>query len=474
MLSLLLTACLDAVGIRRVFFDGLADSDDVADQLVSDESDATDIAEDRTNDSSSDTVDTASDFASETVDTSDDGTETDAPTDSDQPDTPLEDVWIDPITDIDFADEEFDPEEHDWFMLTSSLGGGRFGSSLAYTPEDTTPPTPATLLVGAPEDRSIGSIAIFEEDLEEWDEVHTASPSLNAGALYGYSVGIFKETVFVGAPGFAWDGTGQGQVYFIDGRGGEWGAGTPLLRAEPSVTEFGHSLSTYRRNLAIGAPPSNEVELWNVEAGGPGSNSLQSFLGPPEEAEFGFSVDCGGDRIAVGSPRFEVEETETGSAVVYLRAAEGDVEPEGGNLIAPVAGRRFGHAVALDVPDIRGEGDNILAVGAPGDGPGDGVVYFYELNVGPDEWLPTHSISAPPGVVAFGRAVAMHDGLVAIGGETHISVYGRVESDDWEDLSPDLPDGVDSAEFGFAVEVSEWQVFVGSPDADRVYVIDLF
>ena len=480
--ALLWVGCLDAVGIRRVLTHGVGDTDVAADQPVSDLSDESDVVEDQATDSvdgtddQGDTADTAGDPPLETSDTTD---QADTPGDipPEEPDSAvdedwLEDPWIDP--DIDFGDD-FDLVDGEWTELTSTLVvASRFGSSLAYSPESVSPPSAAMLIVGAPEDRSIGSIVVFGETRDEWRQVHRDSPSINAGALFGYSVTIFKETAFVGAPGVTWPGTGQGQAYLVDGTRGEWQPASALFEDEPSTVELGHSLSTFRRNLAIGAPPSNEVEVWNVDTGVPPATHIQPLLGPPEGAEFGFAVDCSGDRIAVGSPTFEVEEVETGSVVVYLRTAGETIETDGADIMAPVAGRRFGHDVALDVPDERGPGDHILAVGAPAAGAGTGVVYLYELDIGRSQWEPSHTLAAPPGVEQFGRAVAMRDGLLAIGGENHISVYGRVTADDWENLSPELPDGVDSPEFGFAVEVSEWQVFVGSPNADKVYAFELF
>ncbi len=469
-----LVGCLDSVATGPVSDFGENDpgTGDVAgDQTTRDQT--PDEAQDSVSDRSDDTQDSTD--VDEPDHTSDAATDTqeevgeDVTADGDA-ETTDDDTVADGL-DVDLADGGGDSE---WTIIASPLpDGGEFGASMAFTPADPDEPTtPAYLAISAPNDRSIGAVLVYTADDDGWTVDHTLRPDVGLGPGFGQSVGIFKETLIVGAPEVVWSGSGRGQAYWVDGRGGNWQAPEARPGEEPTSSQYGFAVATHKRNMIIGLPDLSRLEFWNLDQGGLDDDPWNTLISDDHDGQMGFSVACDEELMAVGAPNQKDGEEVTGAAFI-LERTESASPVYRANLTGPVPGRRFGHAVALDVPEFDSAGLMIFVVGAPGAAVGEGAVYIYEWVPGTSSWDPTLTIESPGGVSQFGETVALWDTTLAIGSEDGVFLYTRTSSEVWATRTLHMPSGIDSLEFGTSLVVSDTQLFVGAPGGDRVYVHEL-
>ena len=207
-----------------------------------------------------------------------------------------------------------------------------------------------------------------------------------------------------------------------------------------------------------GSPIADVTELFPVE---PGVN-----------AERGFAVAVAGDWLAMGA-RLDDEAGEDAGAV-YLFQWSGTAWEQRRKLFAdprtdadpPLANTQFGFSVALR--------DNILAVGAPGQG----AVYVFEevFEESGSEWVQRarwpRAGQAP--VAGLGRAVALgddEDGALAVGaGDGHGKAAGAVyvlRGPAWGPEEEVLLQGAQDGErFGSAVSFAGDTLVVGAPGND--------
>lgn len=131
-------------------------------------------------------------------------------------------------------------------------------------------------------------------------------------------------------------------------------------------------------------PPSQETQPYNIR---------QKIIGPQIGAYFGASLCCvdinndGRLDLLIGAPTFVKKDGglnfDQGAVFVYLNHAKNgtfSLEESGSVLGSEHSGSRFGMSIA-SLGDVDGDGYDDIAVGAPWENEGSGVVYIYQGSV---------------------------------------------------------------------------------------------
>jgi uncharacterized repeat protein (TIGR01451 family) len=171
-----------------------------------------------------------------------------------------------------------------------AFGGAKFGASLDLDG--------ATLAVGAPGDRSSGSLYVFSQDQgggNNWGQVRKRKASdASSLAEFGFSVALNGDRVVVGSPK---DGSSHGSAYLFErnqGGANNWGEVKKLLPSNPSAfDEFGSSVAVLGDVICVGSPREDTgasnagaAYFYYVNAGGAG-NWGQSDMAVPFDAQAG-------------------------------------------------------------------------------------------------------------------------------------------------------------------------------------------
>jgi hypothetical protein len=243
----------------------------------------------------------------------------------------------------------------------------------------------------------------------------------------------------------------------------------------------------------VGAPPATETER-SSEATRPRTGALAVFtrdgdswsrqarLTPESDAlggRFGSAVAVDDTTAVVGAPLpGGPHRPPRGTATVFGRS-DGAWRREATLETGESAIDRFGSAVAVD-------GETVL-VGAPSAGgpTGDGRASLFERVDG--AWQQVATLTPPPAVEAFGRAVGLTDDLAVVGGRRTggetcgIALVFERSDGRWRrvaELTAARDDCIDG--FGTTLSVDRWMVLVGAPtetngdgvDAGAAYVFD--
>ncbi len=241
------------------------------------------------------------------------------------------------------------------------------------------------------------------------------------GAVYdgfGQVLALSGQTLVVSSPGWEPSTSFQdvGAAYVFERSSAGWEVRTQL---RPGVAThhagFGLALAVSPGVIAVGSPTgrTSEIEtgLVHVYELGPLGWTESQVLQPAsigQDDRFGSALDFDGTTLIAGAPRAEQFGMRTGAAFLY-RPLLGHWQNIG-TLLPPSgaqAGWRFGEAVAA--------AGGLVAVGSPGALEGRGRVFLYEPV--PGGWLLMECLQAPEPAVgeAFGSALALADGVLAVG-----------------------------------------------------------
>lgn len=139
----------------------------------------------------------------------------------------------------------------------SLVADARFGSSVALSG--------SRLAVGAPRDDAgapvAGAVHVYELEAGVWnaDEV-VSSPSPIFEGLFGESVALTTNSLFVGAPGESGIGQGDGVVYRLDPLGDAWTLRLTMVASQGQpMGSLGASVAADSVYVVAGAPGRSEV-----------------------------------------------------------------------------------------------------------------------------------------------------------------------------------------------------------------------
>jgi len=263
------------------------------------------------------------------------------------------------------------------------------------------------------------------------------------------------------------NGRGSAFVYVRD-ENGEWTLQAKLLAPEVAASDnFGHSVGIYGDTVIIGAPSDDSAHLF-VRNGTTWTHQ-DKLLIPDGSADnvFGFSVGIYGETVIVGAATQYHNPCKSGSAHLFVR--NGATWTHQTKLGAPdeAAGDRFGHNVGI-------HGDTVI-IGSRRDGAwghDTGSTHIFVRNR--DTWTHQAKLLAPDGHAQdwFGISVGIYGDTVIVGAKFHRSNSGTAHlfvrnGDTWTHQAKLVaPDGASYDYFGVSVGIYAGTVIVG---ADRYY-----
>jgi len=242
-------------------------------------------------------------------------------------------------------------------------GGEKFGTSVAIEGD--------VVAIGSPRVGQPGAVYVAEKTGDRW--MQTGALTLASSAEnFGAAVSLRGQLLAIGAPG---EEGGIGAVHLATrDSSGRWTLAQKMPGTRPIISGavdqgFGASVSLGDGLLAVGAPGSGTVSVFQAVGGG--WQGLRRFPGPEDRAipGLGTSLSLLGTRLAAGAPDLLGQ----GRAFLF------DVESGGSREIMPLkslAGDGFGAAVALS--------EDFSVVTSPGSTRHDRVTVFAEPHVMPE------------------------------------------------------------------------------------------
>ena len=299
------------------------------------------------------------------------------------------------------------------------------------------------------------------------------------GDLFGAAADVSGGLVAVGAQSTDLERDDMGAVHLFEVASGSVAKVATLAAADGELeARFGASVALGDGLVLVGAPgvilsELNEGAAYLFEREGDAWTQVAKLrrenTGRNDMA--GAAVGLDGGIAVVGAPGADVAGTDSGTALVYERAAGGweqvaTLVPE-----AAQGGERFGSAVAVD-------GDHIL-VGASGNGPAGedpGSAHVFERTG--EVWEEVAKLAASDGAGgdAFGDAVALANDRALVGArfadlsgsdEGAAYVFERTNTGWSEVAKVTAPEPADRDQFGHAVALAGDAALVGAPRVDR-------
>jgi uncharacterized repeat protein (TIGR01451 family) len=361
--------------------------------------------------------------------------------------------------------------------LDMAAGDG-FGFSVAISGE--------TIVVGAPGDddtvagADAGSAYVYRRSNGVWSQLgKLLAPDLAAGDQFGWSVAAFDGTALVGArsgdSGVA--DSGSAYVFVFD----PVAITAPVFQAELDASDaaaldfFGASVSLDGETAVVGA-------YGNDDAGGESGSayvfvrnvsvwSEQQKLVASDDSggdQFGWSVGVSGDTVVVGAPGDDDQDTNAGSAYVFVRfdttwsemdelySGSADFDDHSGTSVAVSS-----DAILVGAPDDNDQGEvNVYAR--------DGVDWPRLMRIRAEDREDGD---------AFGESVAISGGSLAVGAPRDDDLipdqgaaylfYANEQNVDLEVATAvDDPEPAEGGIVVFTVTVTNW-----GPDDARVVAI---
>ena len=258
-------------------------------------------------------------------------------------------------------------------------------------------------------------------------------------------------------------------------------------RIEPpspqSFGAFGWSLALAESRLVVGAPTmSNGGRVFTYRHDGD-QWKLEQELTSADQSNldsFGVAVDIDGDTLVVGSHRKKMNDLATAGAA-YVFAHNGSRWTQTAKLLPadPSSGKEFGTAVAVD--------QNHIVVGAPRDDNGSpfgfwrGSAYVFQRRTPQSDWQQQTKLAAYDGQSfdQFGYAVDIWDGMLVVGSPYNTnaadndgSVYSyRNFRDRWVYSQKVVAPAESTAgKFGWDVALNGERLVIGAPAQDGTTV----
>lgn len=325
-----------------------------------------------------------------------------------------------------------------------------------------------------------GEVYIYEKSGADWNLMTSITASdREADDRFGTSVAIDGNRVVVGAPFDDDIANSTGAVYIFEYDGTNWNEITKLT--DPALQandEFGHDVSINGDWIAIGVPKDDDLNansgaVWMYEFDGTNwtyHSTLTSAFTEFGEELFGYSVSVNGARLAVGSPLDDDAATDAGNAFIYdydgtnWNFTEKLVPSDGGNSFS------FGFDLELDQDQVivgaYGGNPNLLSAGA---------AYIYQFDG--SNWNEQQIIFSNDATADdwFGYKVGI-DGETAImsaindddNGTSSGSVYVyRWDQTEWiQEFKVISNDGNNGDEYGNAIAIDDLDFIVGAYKRD--------
>lgn len=295
--------------------------------------------------------------------------------------------------------------------------GDQFGASVTINAD--------LIAAGAPMDEGGGAVyPFFLRGGNPVGETKLSIPASFTGSLFGASVVINGNLLFVGAPGVALTGDVHLQGALYERIAGNWQLLTTLAGTNDNgLGQFGASAAMEGNLLVVGAPRDTEGEgsgsgaVYLLQRSG---NSFQvldkvKLATPGTGDRFGAAVAIANGRVAVGATSRVVNSATRGEITVY------DIDQGQLVEIFNTTGSQSGSAASFGASmGMRGD---LLVVGAPGENSDRGATYVYFIGTTLDERTRLVGSSTVAGD-GFGRSVSF-DGSNIVVGAPGFSAFGK-------------------------------------------------
>jgi hypothetical protein len=378
------------------------------------------------------------------------------------------------------AQAAIDPATAQKLLAADGAESDYFGHSVAVDGD--------TAVIGAYAygDGASGSAYVFVRAADgTWSQQAKLTAADGAAIDYfGISVSVSGDTAVIGAPGDDDKGDASGSAYvFVRVADGTWSQQAKLAAADGADgDQFGfRGVSVSGDTAVIGAFGDDDKGADSGSAyvfvrAADGTWSQQAKLTAADGAtddNFGDRVAVSGDTAVIGADWDDDKGDYSGSAYVFVRAADGTWSQQAKLTAADGAsGDAFGSGVAVD-------GDTAV-IGAYGDddkGTDSGSAYVFVRAVD-GTWSQQAKLTAADGASgdAFGSGVSVSGDTAVIGapgdddkGDASGSAYVFVRAADgtWSQQAKlTADDGAADEYFGISVAVSGDTAVVGAPDDD--------
>jgi len=329
---------------------------------------------------------------------------------------------------------------------------------------------PILLLGGAcasPPGESIAQVSL--EATTGLVEEAISVPDIENDSEFGNSLAISGDKVLVGAPNALIGDIRSGAVFSFRRSGARWAAEGALSHDPLGEGErFGDALALSGDLAAVAATSfatGQSVRIFrrNGDAWDNAEATLVSPAEPGEDPLFGYCVALDPSTVVIGAPMAESQ------GRVYVYQHDGSAWSHSQTLPSSEDGvdyGLFGIALALD--------GNRLLVGAPGEEGGVGRAYVFERpgdgGTNQFRWSMVQRLDAPlDTTTSFGSTVAAAPEVLAVGapqdrggaGVVHLATNAQGE---WE-FATSLELGDPYGYFGLSLAFSDAHLFVGAPGA---------
>ncbi|MGI9013195.1 MAG: FG-GAP repeat protein [Phycisphaerales bacterium] len=312
-------------------------------------------------------------------------------------------------------------------------------------------------------DDDTGAAYLFTLVDGEWTEVAKLLSSDPEDAFrFAWSVAIDDCSVAVGN---RFGSAVHGAVHLFEPFDDTWREVAILTASDGAeLDEFGAAVTVQNEIIAIGAPnhgagaeESGAAYVFSLIAGEWAQTAEIAPLDPREDQSFGYAIDLSRDTstLVAGAWRDSQNGSRAGAAYVFDRDGEDWTQVVKLLPDDPNVDDRFGGAVAIC--------DSTVVVGAPADddlGSFSGSVYVFELL--DEKWTQVAKLLASDGESGdfFGRAVAISNGRILIGGGNSAYLFEKDSNGNWVQIEQLEPPGTANS-FGNAVALDGQTALIG-------------
>ncbi len=237
-------------------------------------------------------------------------------------------------------------------IANDAKAGDLFGNTVAISGE--------TAVIGAPgvDDAGpeAGAAYIFIRSGDNWiQQAKLIGNDIGMFDQFGTAIAIHENTAIIGAYGKDEGGVDTGAAYVFVRNGTAWTQQAKLTHRNAVPGDlFGFAVAVYGNNALIGAhgndatgPDSGAAYIFRRS----GNTWTQNAQLIPNDSglgdEFGFAVDLTNGIAIIGAPKEDRNETDMGTAYIFVETSEAWVQQAKLTATETEAGDEFGSAVAI-------------------------------------------------------------------------------------------------------------------------------
>jgi len=269
-----------------------------------------------------------------------------------------------------------------------------------------------------------GSAYLFVRENDSWSQqAKIVANDGSRGDFFGYAVGIYDNTVVVGAPDDDENGDWSGSAYVFvkDTTNNDWIQKAKLVADDGArLNYFGHSVGIYGDTIIIGAyghtakgTDSGSAYIFSRDSKGNWSQQVKLLASDGQASDyFGRSVAIHEDTVIIGSDGDDDYGERSGSAYIFVRSSDGWIEETKLEASDEAPRDAFGSSVG-----IYGHRAVVGAFHNSDNGQWSGSAYIFAREAVNNTWIEKNKLVADDGAEGdeFGISVGIYGGTVIVG-----------------------------------------------------------